>query len=149
MVATPDHYYSLDKITVTRTSNGANIPVDANNNFVMPASDVQIVVTFKYDETKTPHNIINYENSQLSVTPVVNGYTNYQAEPGQSVSLIFDKLPSGKVISKIMVSTVKPNSLEEVINNKINSNYLVSVSSNFTFSMPAYNVYVTVVLKDA
>ena len=149
VVATPDHYYSLDKITVTRTSNGANIPVDANNNFVMPASDVQIVVTFKYDETKTPHNIINYENSQLSVTPVVNGYTNYQAEPGQSVSLIFDKLPSGKVISKIMVSTVKPNSLEEVINNKINSNYLVSVSSNFTFSMPAYNVYVTVVLKDA
>ena len=149
VVATPDHYYSLDKITVTRTSNGANIPVDANNNFVMPASDVQIVVTFKYDETKTPHNIINYENSQLSVTPVVNGYTNYQAEPGQSVSLIFDKLPSGKVISKIMVSTVKPNSLDEVINNKINSNYLVSVSSNFTFTMPAYNVFVTVVLKDA
>ena len=149
VVATPDHYYSLDKITVTRVSNGANIAVDANNNFVMPASDVTIQVTFKYDESKTPHNIINYENSQLAVVPVVNGYANYQAEPGKTVSLIFDNLPSGKVISKIMVSTVKPASLDDVINNKIDSNYLVAVSSSFTFTMPAYNVFVSVVLKDA
>ena len=149
VVATPDHYYALDKISVTRTSNGAAIAVDANNNFVMPASDVQIVVTFKYDESKTPHSISNYANSQLSVTPVVNGYTNYQAEPGQTVSLIFDNLPSGKIISKIAVTTVVPGSLDEVVNNKIDSKYVVGVSSNYTFTMPATSVYVTVVLKDA
>ena len=152
VVVTPDHYYSLDKITVTRVSNGANIAVDANNNFVMPASDVKIEVTFKYDQSKTPHNVIYVgyaPKSDWQVTPLVNGYVNYQPEPGQTVNLLFDKLPSGKVISKIMVSTVRPNSEDEVINNKINSNYIVAVSSNFTFTMPAYDVFVSVVLKDA
>lgn len=44
VVAKPDTGYELDKITVTQT-DGTAVPVDGDS-FVMPASDVDVVVTF-------------------------------------------------------------------------------------------------------
>ena len=150
VVTMPDHGFKLDKITVTKVYNGKEVTVDKNNNFVMPACDVNIVVTFKTDPSTSPHSINESSvGSSVSMTFVVNGYTNTVAEKGQTVAIVLETLPSGYYVSKVYVTTVSPSSLEQLTKNKLDSKYLVSVSSNMTFTMPAKDVYVTVVLKGA
>ncbi len=147
IVASPDHYFSLDTVSVVQLANNAQIAVDANLNFLMPAGDVRVTVTFKYDETKLPHSISNFSDSQLYVTPVVNGYTKYSAEAGQTVRLMFETMPAGKFISYICVSTVVPASLAAVSTGQIDASTIIPVNTgDYSFTMPAANVYITVLL---
>lgn len=152
VVATPDHGYKLNKITVTKAYNGQEVKVDKNNNFVMPACNVNISVTFKTDPNSAPHSINKSsvgDTSSVTLTYVVNGYSNATAEKGQTVALVLGTLPSGRLLSKVYVTTVAPTSLTQLTKGTLDAKYFVSVSSNLTFTMPASDVYITIVLKNA
>ena len=151
-MATPDHGYKLNKITVTKAYNGQEVKVDKNNNFVMPACNVNISVTFKTDPNSAPHSINKSsvgDTSSVTLTYVVNGYSNATAEKGQTVALVLGTLPSGRLLSKVYVTTVAPTSLTQLTKGTLDAKYFVSVSSNLTFTMPASDVYITIVLKNA
>ena len=150
VVATPDHFYKLDKITVT-TKSGKAVSVDKNNNFVMPASDVTIKVTFVNNPKATPKTITRSQGSatlgHVTQTYVVNGFQGTEAEPGQTVAIILGKPTNGMVITKVCVTTVNPTT-EQIVKGTLDSKYYVPLSSNLTFTMPASNVYVTVIINN-
>lgn len=78
VVASPYSGYGVDKITVTNKSNGTSFEA-TNNSFTMPASDVEVYVTFtgaKYSVT--------VDNSQKGGT-VSASPSN--AKPGETVTL--------------------------------------------------------------
>lgn len=149
VVATPDHYYKLSKIEVATTS-GKKVAVDKNNNFVMPACDVKITVTFAPDANATPKTITRSQGSatleHVSQTYVVNGFEGKQADPGQQVSIILGKPPEGWYISKVCVTTVNATT-DQILKGTLDSKYYVGLSSNLTFTMPASDVYVTVFIN--
>ena len=150
VVATPDHGYKLNKITVVRDYNNTEITVDKNNNFTMPACDVRIVVTFTADPNAAPHSITKSSVSDpVTLTYVVNGYTDTKAEKGQTVAIVLGTLPSGYTLSKVFVTTEQPTSQQQLTKGQMDAKKIVSVASNLTFTMPASDVYVTVILKGA
>lgn len=157
VVVTPDHGNKLSSIQVTRAYNGTAIQVDNNNNFVMPACNVQVSVSFTTDPNAVAHPIAKSNVcGAVNLTYVVGGYANTKAEPGQSVSIIIGTMTNGmtlaeagKVIDKVYVTTVNPTSAKSLTDGTINPNNYVSVSSNLTFAMPTANVYVTILLRDA
>ncbi len=149
IVTTPDHGYKLGSVSVVRDYNGGAVDVDKNNNFVMPACDVRITVTFVSDPNAAPHAIQKSNvSSGVTMTFVVNGYTNTVAEPGKSVTIVLGTLPSGQMVDKVYVTTVNPTSLAQLTNGTIAAKNFVKVS-NMSFTMPTSDVYVTVVLKGA
>ena len=153
VVTTPDHGYKLAKngVTVVKVYNGTGVKVDANNNFVMPACDVKISVTFEADPSAKPYALqkSNVCAAQANPTFVVNGYVNTKAEPGQSVSIVLGTLPSGYTVDKVYVTTKNPTSKDQLTKGTLDAKYFVSVSSSLSFTMPTGDVYVTVLLKGA
>lgn len=148
VVATPDHGYKLASISVVRDYNGVAVDVDKNNNFVMPACDVRITVSFVSDPNAAPHAIQASSVSHTSnMTFVVNGYTNTTAEPGKSVTIVLGTLMSGQTVDKVYVTTVQPTE-EQLKKGSLDAKSYVSVS-NMSFVMPTTDVYVTVFLKGA
>ena len=148
VVATPDHGYKLASISVVRDYNGVAVDVDKNNNFVMPACDVRITVSFVSDPNAAPHAIQASSVSHTSnMTFVVNGYTNNTAEPGKSVTIVLGTLMSGQTVDKVYVTTVQPTE-EQLKKGSLDAKKYVSVS-NMSFVMPTTDVYVTVFLKGA
>ncbi len=157
VVVTPDHGNKLSSIQVTRAYNGTAIQVDNNNNFVMPACNVQVSVSFTTDPNAVAHPIAKSNVcGAVNLTYVVGGYANTKAEPGQTVSVIIGTMTNGmtlaeagKVIDKVYVTTVNPTSVKSLTDGSIDPKNYVSVSSNLSFAMPTANVYVTILLKDA
>ena len=150
VVATPDHGNKLSAINVKKVYNNEKVAVDANNNFVMPACDVQVSVSFTTDPNAAAHPIAKSNVcGAVNLTYVVNGYTNSSAEPGQTVTLVLGTLPSGYSIDKVYVTTVNPTAVKSLTDGSIDPKNYVSVSSNLSFAMPASNVFVTILLKGA
>ena len=148
VVATPDHGYKLDKITVVKTYSGEAVKVDKNNNFTMPACNVDVTVTFTTDPKAAPHSILKSSVcASVTMTYVVNGYTNTTAEPGQTVNIVLGTLTNGYTVDKVYVTTEQPTSLDQLTKNKMDAKKIVAKSLNFT--MPASDVYVTIILKAA
>ena len=147
VVVTPDHGFKLNSIVVTNAATNAVVPVDGNNNFTMPAANVRVAVSFAVDAAAQPHYIYNSSVTQRNVIALVNGANLTSVEAGQKVNLVVSEIPAGYAVEKIVVSTVNPGSIDQVKNNMIDANYIVSVASDYSFTMPAYNVYVTVLMK--
>lgn len=143
VVATSDHGYKLSAVTVTKAYNGETVKVDESNNFVMPACDVKITVVFSPDPNAVAHSIKASSGSaaEAQLTFVVNGYTNTTAEPGQTVQIKLSKLSDGYVVDEIYVTT-KNGSYETV--KAMGAADKVAVNSDFTFTMPAADAFVTV-----
>ena len=147
IVATPDHGYKLGSISVTKVYNGAAVTVDESNNFLMPACDVSIVVSFVADPNAVAHSISASSASGMTdLTYVVNGYTNTTAEPGRTVRIVLGTLPGGKIVDRIYVTT-KNGDWATIA--ALPESDCVTLNSDFTFTMPAANAYITVLLKDA
>ena len=150
IVTMPDHGKKVDKISVVKNYNNAAVAVDANNNFVMPACDVRVAVTFIDDPKTSPKAIMTSKvNAVAGLTYIVNGYTATTAEPGKTVSIVLPTLPSGMVVDKVYVNTVNPQLVAQFTNGTIEAKYFVSVASNLSFVMPSDPVYITVLLKGA
>ncbi len=143
VVATADHGYKLAGVTVTKVYNGAAVAVDSSNNFVMPACDVNVLVSFVVDPTAAAHAINKSSGSapEASLTFVVNGYSNTTAEPGQTVRIVLSKLTDGYYVDGVYVTT-KNGDLAAV--KAMTGDDKVEVNSDFTFTMPAKDVFVTV-----
>ena len=151
VVTTPDHGYKLSAVSVVRDYNGVAVQVDQNNNFVMPACDVRITVSYVSDPNAAPHSLNASAVSNVpaaNLTFVVAGYTNTKAEPGKSVSIVLGTLPSGQMVDKVFVTTVNPASAAALTNGSIDASKYVTVT-NMSFVMPASDVFVTVLLKGA
>ncbi len=148
IVTTPDHLYKVGSVKVVRDYNGVAVQVDANYNFVMPACDVRIEVSFVANPSAAPHAIQPSGATQTSnMTFVVNGYTNNTAEPGRTVTIVLGTLQSGLTIDKVYVTTTQVTA-DQIKNGTLDAKYYLPVS-NMSFVMPACDVYVTVFLKGA
>ena len=149
IVAMADYGYKLGAVSVVREGISTAVAVDANNNFVMPAGNVNISVSFVVDEAAQPHLVYNSSVTNKNVIAVVNGVVQTSVAPGQAVRLVLSDLPTGAVVEKIAVSTVNPTDAALVRDNKIEAKDLVSLAADYSFVMPSSNVYVTVLLKTA
>lgn len=149
IVAMADYGYKLGTVSVVREGIATAVAVDANNNFVMPAGNVNISVSFVVDETAQPHLVYNSSVSDKGVIAVVNGVVQTSVAPGQAVRLVLSDLPTGVVVEKIAVSTVNPTDRTLVSENKLEATTVVSLAADYSFVMPSSNVYVTVLLKTA
>ena len=149
VVTTPDHGFMLDRITVVSDTNNTAVQVDSNNNFVMPESNVRVSVVFKQDVSQQPHSVYNSSATQRNVIALVNGVNNTSVEPGQTVRLVLNELPAGTVVDRICVSTVNPLNANQVIQGLLDASTLVTVNADYSFIMPAADVFVTVILKTA
>lgn len=149
IVAMADFGYKLGTVSVVREGIATAVAVDANNNFVMPAGNVNISVSFVVDETAQPHLVYNSSVSDKNVIAVVNGVVQTSVAPGQAVRLVLSDLPTGAVVEKIAVSTVNPTDRTLVSESKLEAKDLVSLAADYSFVMPSSNVYVTVLLKTA
>ena len=152
VVATPDHGYMLSSNgIVVKKAYGTKeaVKVDANNNFVMPACNVEVSVSFTPDPSFKNYTLKRSDASAaVTLTYVVNGYSNTEAQPGQTVSLVLGTLASGYSVGEVYVTTVNPTSSASLKNGSIAADKFVAVS-NMSFKMPASDVYVTVLLKGA
>ena len=120
LTATPDEGYGFTSWTVL-DGEANEITVNSNNQFTMPASDVEVGATFT---TLPTHNIT-----------VTGGTANLtSAYQGQTVT-VTPTIPSGKVIDQI---TTVPASLT-----------LTASGNGYTFTMPNEAVTVTFTYKDA
>jgi len=147
IVATPDHGYKLAGITVTKVYNGEAVPVDSSSNFTMPACDVNINVSFAVDPNASAHSITASSASQMTnLTFVVNGYTNSMAEPGKTVRIVLGALPEGQIVDRVYVTTENGDWATIAA---LPVEKCVTVNSDFTFTMPAANAFVTVLTKGA
>ena len=135
VVTTPDHGYKLSAVSVVRDYNGVAVQVDQNNNFVMPACDVRITVSYVSDPNAAPHSLNASAVSNVpaaNLTFVVAGYTNTKAEPGKNVSIVLGTLPSGQMVDKVFVTTVNPASAAALTNGSIDA-------SKYEGRLMAYN----------
>ena len=149
IVAMADYGYKLGTVSVVREGIATAVAVDANNNFVMPAGNVNISVSFVVDESAQPHLVYNSSVSDKNVIAVVNGVVQTSVAPGQAVRLVLSDLPTGAVVERITVSTVNPTDRTLVSESKLEANTVVSLAADYSFVMPSDNVYVTVLLKTA
>ena len=150
VVATPDHKYKLDKIEVVKEYNGEAIAVDKNNNFVMPACNVSVKVSFVDDPEAASHELKKSTAcASVALTYVVNGYANATAEKGQTVTLVLGTLTPGYLVDKVYVTTVDVTDVKQLTDGTVKAENFVSVSSSLSFTMPGSNVFVTVILKGA
>ena len=120
LTATPDEGYGFTSWTVL-DGEANEITVNSNNQFTMPASDVEVGATFT---TLPTHNIT-----------VTGGTANLtSAYQGQTVT-VTPTIPSGKVIDQI---TTVPASLT-----------LTASGNGYTFTMPNEAVTVVFAFMDA
>ena len=147
VVTMADHGYKLGSVTVTKVYNGQAVAVDASNNFIMPSCDVSIVVSFVVDANAVAHmiNASSASAPEAKLTYVVNGFTSNTAEPGQNVRIVVSKLTDGYFVDSIYVTTKNDGNLNVI--KAMTGDDAVSVYSDFTFTMPAKDVFVTVSVK--
>lgn len=125
----PNSGCSLEKITVTKTSNGASVAVDKNGCFVMPACAVTVNVSFT-----TQHRIYFNNHGNGEAEGLINGAEGFWAKKGQTVGV--------KTISHVGYCVTKV----VVTNNKTGAQIPMS---NGTFTMPDNDVTVDVYFDKA
>ena len=120
LTAVPDAGYELDTLSVVNIATNAAVTV-ANNKFIMPAANVNVVATFKEAGAKT-YKITAEEGVSVSTT---------SAKAGDTVTVTATPV-AGKVFDSVTVKTAKNETVTlSAVSGKLNT---------FSFTMPASNV---------
>ena len=129
------NHYHFNSWTVTNTtaSQAVSVTGTTSASFTMPAGNVTVAAAWAED---TKYTISKASGSADHITVAANSYAD------ETVNVQIHDLPDGKVVDKVTVTPASSDAFYATFTGQEAGNY------NYSFTMPAENVTLSVSFKD-